>query len=74
MIESALRQLAWEFHDKCYRREPVDHMIELITVLAPTMMEFTFDTLARLKSRRESIGPKSAKRFSDNPMRKQSIP
>jgi hypothetical protein len=54
MIESALKQLAWEFHDKCYRRDPVDHVIELMTVLAPTMMEFTFDTLARLKSRRQA--------------------
>jgi hypothetical protein len=51
-IESALRQLAWELHDKCYRRDPAGHMIELITVLAPTMMEFTFETLSRMKSRR----------------------
>ncbi len=51
-IESALRQLAWEFHDKCYRRDPLGHMIELITVLAPTMMEFTFETLSRMKARR----------------------
>ena len=51
-IESALKQLAWEFHDKCYRRDPLSHMIELITVLAPTMMEFTFETLSRMKSRR----------------------
>ena len=58
-IESALKQLAWEFHDKCYRRDPVSHMIELITVLAPTMMEFTFETLSQMKSRREaqSRGP-----------------
>jgi hypothetical protein len=51
-IESAFRQLAWEFHDKCYRRDPLGHMIELITVLAPTMMEFTFETLSRMKQRR----------------------
>ncbi|MGE3872769.1 MAG: hypothetical protein AB7F74_07420 [Parvibaculaceae bacterium] len=51
-VESALKQLAWEFHDKCYRRDPVGHVIELITVLAPTMMEFTFETLSRMKSRR----------------------
>lgn len=51
-VESALKQLAWEFHDKCYRRDPLGHMIELITVLAPTMMEFTFETLSRMKPRR----------------------
>jgi hypothetical protein len=51
-VESALKQLAWEFHDKCYRRDPVGHMVELITVLAPTMMEFTFETLSRMKTRR----------------------
>jgi hypothetical protein len=51
-IEAALRQLAWEFHDKCYRRDPLGHMIELITVLAPMMMEFTFETLSLMKSRR----------------------
>lgn len=51
-IESALKQLAWEFHDKCYRRDPMGHMVELINVLAPKMMEFTFETLSRMKARR----------------------
>jgi|GEM_PF-3954767 len=51
-IESALKQLAWEFHDKCYRRDPLGHMVQLLTVLAPTMMEFTFETLSKVKTGR----------------------
>jgi hypothetical protein len=50
-IEPALKQLAWELHDKCYRRDPLGHMVELISVLAPNMMVFTFATLARIRPR-----------------------